>query len=97
MKKLKTFDSSYLIGKSHFEEDGTQDYLVFQSMYGYFKRAVVVGTGDYIYFWKSKRLSDENITPPTASNYSLSPELSYLGTKRRVKFDGSCLKQDKLT
>ena len=29
-KKLKTFDSSYFIGKSHFEEDGTQNYLVFQ-------------------------------------------------------------------
>ena len=24
------FDSSYLVGKSHFEEDGTQNYLVFQ-------------------------------------------------------------------
>ena len=24
LKKLKTFDSSYFIGKSHFEEDGTQ-------------------------------------------------------------------------
>ena len=23
LKKLKTFDSSYFIGKSHFEEDGT--------------------------------------------------------------------------
>ena len=32
LKKLKTFDSSYFIGKSHFEEDGTQIYLVFQSM-----------------------------------------------------------------
>ena len=29
LKKLKTFDSSYCIGKSHFEEDGTQNYLVF--------------------------------------------------------------------
>ena len=29
LKKLKTFDSSYFIGKSHFEEDGTQKYLVF--------------------------------------------------------------------
>ena len=26
-KKLKTFDSSYFIGKSHFEEDGTQNYF----------------------------------------------------------------------
>ena len=29
LNKLKTFDSSYCIGKSHFEEDGTQNYLVF--------------------------------------------------------------------
>ena len=28
--KLKTFDSSYFIGRSHFDEDGTQNYLVFQ-------------------------------------------------------------------
>ena len=26
LSKLKTFDSSYFIGKSHFEEDGTQNY-----------------------------------------------------------------------
>ena len=30
LKNLKTFDSSYITGKSHFEEDGTQNYLVFQ-------------------------------------------------------------------
>ena len=33
LNKLKTFDSSYFISKSHFEEDGTQNYLVFQPMY----------------------------------------------------------------
>ena len=32
LNKLKTFDSSYFIGKSHFEEDGTQNYLVFQPL-----------------------------------------------------------------
>ena len=37
LNKLKTFDSSYFISKSHFEEDGTQNYLVFQPMYIYFK------------------------------------------------------------
>ena len=36
-KKLKTFDASYFIGKSHFEEDGTQNYLVFQPIRRYFK------------------------------------------------------------
>ena len=30
LKKLNTFDSGYFIGKTHFEEDGTQNYLVFQ-------------------------------------------------------------------
>ena len=29
LDKLKTFDSSCFIGKSDFEEDGTQNYLVF--------------------------------------------------------------------
>ena len=33
LNKLKTFDFGYFIGKSHFEEDGTQNYLVFQPMY----------------------------------------------------------------
>ena len=28
LSKLKTFDSSYFIGKSRFEEDGTQNYIV---------------------------------------------------------------------
>ena len=32
LSKLKTFDSGYFIGKSHFGEDGTQNYLVFQPM-----------------------------------------------------------------
>ena len=30
LNKLKTFGSGYFIGKSHFEEDGTENYLVFQ-------------------------------------------------------------------
>ena len=27
LEKLKTFDSSYFINKSHFEEDGTQNHI----------------------------------------------------------------------
>ena len=54
LRKLKTFDSSYFKGKNHFEGDGTQNYLVFQSMCRYFKRIAVVGSGSYRYFWKSK-------------------------------------------
>ena len=33
LKQLKTCNSSFFIGKRHFEEDGTQNYLVFQTMY----------------------------------------------------------------
>ena len=94
LKKLKTFDSSYFIGKSHFEEDGTQNYLVFQPMYRYFK---MITNTDYVSSWKSKGLSAESIKPPTTSDNSLTPALSYYGTKTRVKFTGSCLQQPKLS
>ena len=41
-------------------------------------------------------MSDENITPPATTDYSLNPKLRYFGTKTRVEFNGSCLKQDKI-
>ena len=66
-------------------------------MHRYFKRVAGVGIGNYIYFWKSKGLFDERISSITVSNYSITPELSYYGSKTRVKFNGSCLKQDKAT
>ena len=97
LKKLKTFDSSYFIGKSHFEEDGTQNYLVFQPMYRYFKIIAGVGNGSYIYYWQSKGLSDERINSIKTPNYSITPSLDYYGTKTRVEFNGSCLKQDSVT
>ena len=70
LNKLKTFDSSYFIGKSHFEEDGTQNYLVFQPINRYFK---VLANTLYISSWKSKGLSDETIKPPVTSDNSLTP------------------------
>ena len=44
-KKLQTFDSGYFRGKSHFEEDGTQNYLVFQPINRYLK---VIANAKYI-------------------------------------------------
>ena len=90
LKKLKTFDWSYFIGKSHFEEDGTQNYLVFQQLNNYFK---VIANADCVSSWKSKRLSVETIKPPSTSDNSVTPALSYYGTKTRVTFTGSCSKQ----
>ena len=63
----------------------------------YFERIAGIGSGNYIHFWKSKGLSDERISSITASNYSITPELWYYGSKMIVKFNRSCLKQDKAT
>ena len=52
---------------------------------------------NYVSSWKSKGLSDESIKPPTTSDNSLNPALNYYGTKTRVKFTGSCLKQSKIS
>ena len=90
LKKLKTFDSTSLIGKSH----GTQNDSVFQPMYRYLKK---IGNTDQILSWKSKGLSDETIKPPTTSDNSIAPALSYYRSKTIAKFTGSCLKQDKIT
>ena len=73
LKKLKTFDSSYFIGKSHFEEDDTQNYLVFQPLNKDFK--VIINTV-YSSLWKSKGLSAETNKPPATSDNSLTPALS---------------------
>ena len=96
MNKLKTFDSSYFIGKSHFEEDGVQNYLVFQPIIRYFKVSRITNT-DYVSSWKSKGLSAESIKPLTTSDDSFTPELNYYGTKTRVKFNRSCLQQSKIS
>ena len=50
LKKIKTFDSIYFRGKSHFEEECTQTYLVFQLIKRYFKEIVGAGNGSYIYY-----------------------------------------------
>ena len=55
----------------------------------------MITNNDYISSWKSKGLSAESIEPPTTSDNSPTPALSYYGTKTRVKFTGSCLKQSK--
>ena len=69
LNKLKTFDSGYFIGKSHFEEDGVQNYLIFQPMYKYFQTT----NSDYISSWISKGLSSSS----SAANNFLTPLLNH--------------------
>ena len=46
---------------------------------------------------QSKRLSDKTIKPPPTSDNSLTLSIDYLGSKIRVKFTGSCLKQPNIS
>ena len=85
LKKLQTFDSSYFIRKNYFEEDGTQNCLVFQPIVRYFK---ILPNTNYFLSWKSIGLSAETIkshttSPLTASDYNLIPTLSYSGAKTK--------------
>ena len=57
-----------------------------------------VGNGSYIYYWKSKGLSDERINSIKTYEHGVTPYFSYSDTNEiKVKFDGSCLKQDQAT
>ena len=94
LNKLKTFDFGYFIGKSHFEEDGVQNYLVFQLVYKHFK---FITNTNLISEWISKGLSSESTNPPATSDNSLTPAINNHGTKTRVKFSGSCLQQSKIS
>ena len=75
-------------------ENGAQAYLIFQPLYRYFK---TITNTNYVLSWKSRGLSAEIIKPPTTSDNSLNPELSYYDYKIRVNFTGSCLKQPIIT
>ena len=88
MKKLKTFDLSYFIGKIHFEEDGNQNYLVFQTMTRYLKVRTFT---NQIAQWISKGLSAEAIKNLPNSSKFFESLLDYYGTKIRLKFNENIL------
>ena len=93
MKKLNTFDLSYFRGRSHFEEDGTQNWFVFQPMGRYLKIAYA-NDNNYVLLWKSKGLSDLEIDSTKTNNYLFNPYIDAYDTgKIRIKFNGSFLNQ----
>ena len=83
-----------MCGKSHFEDDDKQNFLVFQLVYKYFKRSPNI---NHILVSISKGYSDKNIKPPSASNATLVLTLNHISTKPQLKFDGDCFKNDKVT
>ena len=84
-----------ILGKSYFEEDGVQNYLVFQPIIRYF---TIIANTRYILSWKSKGLSAQTSAPYATSDNSLTPVIHPYGTIVRLKLNKSCLKQpNKLT
>ena len=57
LKKLKTFDLSSFRGKNYFDEDGNQNYYIFQPISKYLKVAHVNDI-TYVLSWKSRGLND---------------------------------------
>ena len=80
----------YFLGKSCFEVDGNQHYLIFQSMSWYLE---FVTNSQNISSWRSKGLSDEEIKVLNG----LYPSVDHVNQKLRLKFEGSCLAQAKVT
>ena len=68
LNKLKTFDSSCFHGKNYFDEDGNQNYYIFQPISKYLKVAYVNDI-NYILSWKSRGLNDVKIESIKTNNY----------------------------
>ena len=110
--KISTLDGKITENENNFEElmkgtaltflgnmlfdrgEGSLAQLIFQPVYKYFK--FITGT-NYISSWESKGLSDESIKPTTTSDNSLRPLITYYDYNIRVKFNGSILRQPKVT
>ena len=91
LNKLNTFYSRYFHGKNYFDEDGTQNYYIFQPISKYLKVAYVNDT-NYILSWKSRRLKDIKIESINTNNYLLNPRADNFDmSKIRIKFNGSFL------
>ena len=96
LKKATKFDSSYFRRKNYFDGDGTQNDLVFQPMYKYFK-TFIENNFTFISSWESKGLSNEAIVSTETSNYDQYPRLVYDNARIKLTFSGDLLKQDKIS
>ena len=93
LKKLEKFEAAYFKGKNYFDgNDGTQNYLVFQSMQKYFEETTSkIPIKIYAASWKSKGLSDDKITSVTGFTH---PTILHGNPRIRLRFDGSILRRN---
>ena len=85
LEKLQKFNAAYFRGKIYFDGDGTQNYLVFQSMHKYFK-TFIENNSAFISSWESKVLSNEKIGSTKTSNFNQAPRLVYDNARIKLKF-----------
>ena len=72
-----------------------QKCLVLQPDFKYFQTPSA--KNNQVIAWKSNRLSEESIKPPSTSNISLVQRMKcFSGAKIRLKLDGGCQKQKKI-
>ena len=90
LKKLESFDPAFFKGKNYFDDDGTQNYLVFQPVYKYFD-----AVGFEITSWKSKGLFNEEISSVINSDGAV-PKIVYDNARIKVEFNGHLLMVDKV-
>ena len=79
-----------MTGKNYLDEDGAQNYLVFDSILKYFPL-----NSTWITKWISKGLSNEILEVVSRSDHTLIPSINCYGEKVRLKFNGSILQQKK--
>ena len=82
---------SYFRGENHFDEDGNQNYHIFQPISKYLK-VVNVNNSNYILSWKSRGLNNIKIESINTNNYSLNPQIDHYDmSKITIQFEGSFL------
>ena len=74
-KKRQTFHLSYFLGKSHFENNEKQNYIVFQPDFKYFKTPSAKNI--QIVAWKCNGLSEESIKSLITSDNSFAPGMTF--------------------
>ena len=92
LEKLHEFYLSYFLSKSHFKDDKTQNYLVFNQFLNILKHIQIVIE---LYHRNLKICQKKSIKPLATSDDSIAPGKYFSGNKIRVKFDGNCLKEEK--
>ena len=94
--KIKQKKESYLfIEQSYFDNDRAQLFIIIQPIHTTITK--FSGRLDTVSQLESKGLSDENIMPLYATNRNLSLKLVWYNSRIKLKYKGSCLKQNKGT